>query len=391
MQRLIPCLMAMPFVVLACSDKPTLTGPAATSPNQQVVKFWDDNAAVYWNGIARGLVARFPTSFPAIRGLALVTVAQYNAAVTAEKTGKGKSQASAHAAISAASVVALTYLFPGDAAALESRLDEHLAADGWPGDRNRDAALGEAVGRDVAAQIIVRAEGDRLFAPWTGTVPIGPGFWFSATPPAGAMLGQAKTYFLTSGSQFRPPPPPAFGSSEFLAALAEVRQIADTRTPEQDAIAKFWAVRGVPYWNEVATTLAVKNHRSERETAHLLALMNMVAFDGLVASHEAKYFYWLLRPIMADPGIRMAIAMPNFPAYPSNHAVLSAGIATILGESFPAERDWLDAQAVEAAISRIYGGIHFRFDADAGLVLGRTVAAWALAHDVNGHEPFVLQ
>jgi hypothetical protein len=82
----------------------------------------------------------------------------------------------------------------------------------------------------------------------------------------------------------------------------------------------------VPYWKEVATTLAVKYQRTERETAHLLALINMVAFDGLVASHEAKFFYWLLRPTMADLGITLAIPL-NFPSYPSNHAVLSSGIA----------------------------------------------------------------
>ena len=69
----------------------------------------------------------------------------------------------------------------------------------------RDETLGEAVGREVASQVVKRAEGDRFFAPWTGTVPVGPGFWFSATPPLGAMFGQAKTYLLLSGSQFRPP------------------------------------------------------------------------------------------------------------------------------------------------------------------------------------------
>ena len=48
------------------------------------------------------------------------------------------------------------------------------------------------------------------------------------------------------------------------------------------------------------------------------ALMNMTAFDCVVASHAAKFFYWLLRPIMADPLIKLAIPMPNFPSYASN-------------------------------------------------------------------------
>jgi len=157
------------------------------------------------------------------------------------------------------------------------------------------------------------------------------------------MWGQAKTYFLLSGDQFRPPPPPAFGSPEFLAPLAEVRRIADTRTTEQDRVAKFWAANGPGYYNGQATTLAVKYRRTERETAHLLALMNMTAFDCVVASHDTKFFYWLLRPVMADPLIKLAIPMPNFPSYASNHAVISAGITRVLGASFPPEAERLDS------------------------------------------------
>ena len=119
--------------------------------------------------------------------------------------------------------------------------------------------------------------------------------------------------------------------------------------------------------------------------------MNMTAFDCIIVSHDAKFYYWLLRPVMADSLIKLAIPMPNFPSYTSNHAVISAGMMKILGTSFPAERERLDSLAEEAAISRVYAGIHYRFDSEVGLALGRTVAGWALAHDVNGHEPFVLK
>lgn len=124
--------------------------------------------------------------------------------------------------------------------------------------------------------------------------------------------------------------------------------------------------------------------------AHQPALMNMVSYDAVVASHEAKYHYWLLRPTQADPLITTSFGVPNFPAYPSNHAALSAGMARIIGDQFPAERARLDALAEEAALSRVYGGIHYRFDGNAGVELGRNVAAWALAHDVKGHQPFPL-
>jgi membrane-associated phospholipid phosphatase len=184
--------------------------------------------------------------------------------------------------------------------------------------------------------------------------------------------------------------------SAIVAALAEVRQIADTRTTVQDSIAKYWAlpagtVSAQGYWNRMLSELALRYHLTERETAHRLALMNMAAYDAIVASHEAKFHYWLLRPKHADPLIALAIGMPNFPSYPSNHATLAATAATVLGTFFPSERAWLEEHAQEGADSRVYGGIHYRFDTEAGLVLGRRIAAWALAHDVVGHEPFVLR
>jgi hypothetical protein len=62
----------------------------------------------------------------------------------------------------------------------------------------------------------------------------------------------------------------------------------------------------------------------------------------------------------------------------------------VLGAIFPSERPQLDAMAAEGAISRLHGGIHYRFDTEAGLALGRKVGAYVLSRDVVGHEPFVL-
>ena len=396
-KALLPYTVAL--AVAACSDQPLAVEPVATSaaPLANAVHFWESNAPVYWNAVSRQLVATYRlNALVAIRGYSIVSLAQYNAAIAAEKGKERGNHPSVHAAISAASVVALSYLHPAEAGALETRLDQYLAEEGWPGDKHTDPAAGEAIGRAVAAQVVARAQTDGFFAPWTGTVPTGPGKWFSATAPVGATVGQAKTYFLTSGNQFRPAPPPAFDSPAFAAALAEVRQISDTRTQEQRDIAVFWNLpagthQPPGYWNELASTLAVEKRLNERETAHTLALMNMVSYDALVASHEAKYFYWLIRPSQADPGIVLPIGLPNFPSYPSNHAANSAGMARVLGDRFPSEQVRLDALADEAALSRILGGIHYRFDGEAGLTLGRTVAAWALARDVNGHEPFVIQ
>ena len=130
---------------------------------------------------------------------------------------------------------------------------------------------------------------------------------------------------------------------------------------------------------------------SEREAAHAFALMNMAAMDANIASHDAKYTYWLIRPTQADPGITLAVTLPNHPSYPSNHAAVSGAAANILGHLFPSDKSHLASLAQEAAISRLYAGIHYRFDMDAGLKIARQVARLAIKLDVHGHQPFTLR
>jgi hypothetical protein len=75
--------------------------------------------------------------------------------------------------------------------------------------------------------------------------------------------------------------------------------------------------------------------------------------------------------------------LPNFPSYPSDHACVSGAQTTILAALFPAEKARLDSLAEEAARSRLEGGLHYRFDNETGLVLGRKVAALALSMDIR--------
>jgi hypothetical protein len=390
-------LAALGLALVSCSDL-RLTSPLDEEARSAgAVKFWDANAAVLWNGQARDLIIanRSPAPF-AIRSYAILSLAQYEAAVNAEKNRTGNERPSIRGAIAGASVAALSYLYPAQASVLRDRLAEFLVQPAWPGESQRDLAAGVAIGEAIGEQVVSRAQTDNFFAPGTVSVPAGPCVWFSNSPPVGALWGRAKPFLLDSTDQFRPPPPPSCDSPAFAAALAEVRHFSDTRTPEQDASAKFWdfpAGTFTPpgYWNEKAAALILEYHRNELQAAHAFALMNMVAYDAIVASHEAKYFYWLLRPTMADPSITLSIPLPNFPSYPSNHAAVSGGMARVLAHFFPAEKDDLDALADEAALSRVLGGIHYRFDGEAGLTLGREIAAWAVGNDVRGHEPFGLE
>jgi hypothetical protein len=105
-------------------------------------------------------------------------------------------------------------------------------------------------------------------------------------------------------------------------------------------------------------------------------------WDALIGSYDGKYTYWTIRPSQADPGITLPISLPNHPSYPSNHATIDGALAEILEAEFPAETKRLEQIAEEAAISRLYGGIHYRFDKDAGLALGRVTAAKAMTADL---------
>jgi hypothetical protein len=357
------------------------------------------HAAVYWNQVARSLVKQHGANpFQAVRAYAIVSIAQYNGAVAAAEPPRDNPRPSVIAAITQASVDALTYVWPADSAALRAMAAEFLSQN-RRNNQNEDEEAGAAAGAAAAATIIERAKTDRFFVPWTGTVPAGPGNWYSSAnppaPPVAATLGQARTFLVRSGSQFRPEPPPDFNSPQFLAAVAEVRHFADTRTTRQDSLAKFWAFptgtyTPFGYWNEEAARLAIRYRLSEITTAHLFALMNMAAADAVITSHDTKYTYWLLRPSQAEPAIQLAIGLPNFPSYMSNHAALSGCMARIIGAWFPSERARLDDLADEAAMSRLYAGIHYRFDNETGLRVGRRIAWWALERDVRDGQPFAL-
>jgi membrane-associated phospholipid phosphatase len=250
-----------------------------------------------------------------------------------------------------------------------------------------EAALHE--GEAAGERAVGRMRSDGFDATWTGTVPVGPGYWYSALtpprPPLLPLLGKARTFYMTSGDQFRPAPPPAFGSAEFKTALAEVRRFSDTRTAEQQKIAEKWAMATgslvAGYWNEVTAGLVKGAELNEREAAHAFALATTAAWDANVACHDAKYTYWMIRPSEADAGIKTAIGLPNHPSYPSNHSCLSGAVAIVLGELFPAQREPLWASAIEASESRVYAGLHYRFDLEAGLGIAKSVAGLAIAKD----------
>jgi len=368
-----------------CADRPTAT-PTTPAARNDAVKFWEVNASTRWNERAIALVGlRPPANAQAqvSRVLTYLSIAQYRAALAAAAETGGRKHPSVSAAVGGASVAVLNSFFPLDVGTTEGNLDADLAAPGWPGEQNDDPAAGEAIGRAVGAAVVAQAATDNYLVVPVGTPPVGPGYWVSNGTPIVRSLHGTRPFFLTSASQLRVPPPPAFGSSAFLSALAEVRAISDTRTAEQIAIAQHWALATAPFTagglNLIADELIRNHHRTEVESARILAYANAAAFDAAIACWDSKLFYWFIRPSQADPLITLAIGLPNHPSYPSGHSCLTSAIMSVLIDAFPSERERLEGIITEAGMSRVYGGLHYRFDVEGGQSIGQRAAALALA------------
>jgi hypothetical protein len=344
---------------------------------------------VAWNNTATQLIATRLVTSPALqlRILAYLSVAQYNAVIAVDRARESGTPASAGAAVAGASVVVLTSFFPADAALLESTLDAQFPAR----DTDREnVGSGEAIGRQVGAEVVAYAATDNFNLSVVPSIPVGPGFWTSGPTPIIISLFGARPFALTSPDQFRPAPPPAFGSAAFLEALAEIRRLSDNRTADQLTQATLWAPRIAAWMNQQAVGLIQANRLNERSATRVLALANMAAFDANIACWDAKFTYWLIRPSQADPAITLPIGLPNHPSYTSGHSCNTASYAAVLSHFFPRDAARLQTMVVKAGLSRMYGGIHYRFDCEIGQDLGRKVAAYTLSQAVDAHEPIPL-
>ena len=394
--------------LLACSEQTPLESPGVAVAPQFDRSNSPPLTTLGWQQLTRSLVAANNLgATAAARVYALVSIAQYGAINkrhdhdeddqshdedTQDGHGRGDFQ---RGAVAGASWVVLAFLFPSSATALEQRVHDEAAATGTP-----QFSQGVEDGMTMGNRLVEWARADRFTAPFTGTIPVGPGLWTrNPAPPGGVLpalvsptLGGVAPYVLRSGSQFRPLPPPAFNSPQFLTDLAEIRLLSDTRTPGQLAIAQFWALAaGTPsqpgYWNQVASDFIAQYGLNERKATHVFALMDAAMLDAAIGCWDAKYYYWYIRPSQADPAITLPIGLPNHPSFPSGHSCNASAATTVLSHFFPKYADELRRQMEEAGLSRMYAGIHYRFDIAAGQELGTSVATFAIRFD---HEEGLL-
>lgn len=391
-------ILAGVTIAAGCSEPGTTPG---SEPDQQpeatisAHRAPDAGATTSWTELAISLTERSPVNVA--RLYAYLGMAQYQAAEAAEdehrahKHGRGcfrrqyRARLATSAAIGGASAHILTSFFPANADEIAAALAAQQAA--VPPGKADDFEESAAMGADIAAEVLTYAAGDRVGLADPGTPPIGDGYWKWSGGPIARGNYQARSFFMSSEDQFQPAPPPAFGSAPYLSALAEVRQISDTRTAEQLAIAQFWNVQQSPGrdtpWNRKAVELIRRDRVSDARAARIMFTMNAAVFDALVGCFNAKYHYWFIRPPQADPLITLPIGLPPHPSYPSAHSCVSGAHAGALKAFFPRDASDLDAMALESSLSRLYGGIHYRFDMEAGLALGRAAARNALRSNLN--------
>ena len=368
--------------------------------------------------------------FPGARFAAITQLAVFEAvnAITREYapylgTITAPDGASPEAAAAAAAHRVLRTYFSAQSAAIDAAYATSLGeiADGQA--KIDGVATGEAA---AAAMIALRASDGS--APAESYLPstTASGQWqltagCSATGGSNRHWGKVRPFALESAGQFRPGPPPLLTSGEYRKDFIELVTSGGidsaVRSPDRTDIALFYARLSPVAWaNSAARQLAAAQGGSLSRNARALALLNMALSDAAVATFEAKYFYAFWRPetaihnagtdgndkTNADAGFIPLVSAPCFPGYPSNHATVSYAAREVLERLFgPSGHtitlstsllpgvtlNYSDFKGITDDVddARVFGGIHFRFDQEAGGKLGKSVGAYVVKNYLRGY------
>lgn len=320
--------------------------------------------------------------------------------------------------------------YPDQRSELETMLNEFLMTL----DDNEAKTKGIELGRLSAAEILISRVRDNYSGQADYTWhPMAPGVYaefneHSGTPEGfifGAGWAGAKPFLLETQDQFRSPPPPKIESDEYTQAFNEVkaygRTQSDVRTTDQTHLAMWWKDFVENSHNRLARDLVAKENLNLWESARVFALLNMTIYDAYVNVFDNKFFYNHWRPYTA---IRWAAHDENpdtepdpewnnlhehtyaFPSYPSAHGTASTAAMTVLANTLgtgdqyrftmtteevdkagpfsgkfkmdPPTRsfDSFSAAGMEASLSRVYLGIHFRYDSEEGYNLGKRIGEY---------------
>jgi hypothetical protein len=246
--------------------------------------------------------------------------------------------------------------------------------------------------------------------------PTGEGLWVP-TPRTGGepqaalqpYWGNNRSFVLNFDEECQSPPHPDYSEdrqSIFYREVLEVYETAQNLTPEEIEIALFWAddpgQTSTPPGHSISilTQILRQEDASLSFAAEAYARMGIAVADAFIGCWQAKYIYNLVRPVTyiqqwMDGDWMPIVNTPPFPEYPSGHSVQSGAASVVFsglfGENYSftdhthdrldmARRSFVSftQMAEEAAISRLYGGIHYHFAIELGLEQG-----WCIGEQVN--------
>jgi hypothetical protein len=303
-------------------------------------------------------------------------------------------------------------------AALEAKLHAKIS-DGVAADV---LVRSETYGRAVAQHVLLWSQSDggavieNMGFPMQYELTKGPAHWVPTSLISLQQLpllpnwGKNRPFAMPSGTACALPAPPEYSedkNSEFYKQALEVFETKKNISKEQRAIARFWSddpmLSPTPpgHWISIALQIFERDHLALDKSVDVLARLGVAEADAFIGCWNTKYQYDLLRPVtyirrLMDPKWESLLTTPPFPEYPSGHSTQSGAAAAVLtqmfGENFAFEdathqRDGLPprkfanfwAAANEAALSRLYGGIHFRAAVERGLEQGRCIGAFTNA------------
>lgn len=398
---------------------------------------WTDTS----NALIRSLNQTRACPCPISRGVAMMYLAMYDAVNSIDGTHEPylvDLNAPPGASMEAAAVMAahdvLLSIYPIRQGMLDNAMNADLALIPDGQSKTDGIAIGHA-----AAQAIIAArtgDGSSIDPTYGGENSIG--HWHPTWPDfrtgCHSMWGHVTPFGLTAGNQFLPPAPPALTSQQYTDAFNEVKlygsEYGDEANTYQREIAYFWAndqdgtSKPPGQLCDMFKIISQLQGLGTVENARLFAYLGMCLGDAGIACWDSKYDtdldFW--RPIsgireadadgnpntLADPEwVPLCHFTPNFPAYTSGHSTFGGAASQLLRRYFgfddftwtqTTDDPHLDAgwtremhsftQAeVENHDSRIWLGVHWRFDCDAGVALGHHLADWAFDNylrPVNG-------
>jgi hypothetical protein len=362
-------------------------------------------AQLYWPAVANGALAESARLFvPNITPTPLRDINRLEARLAAEMAGRP----SGLPPLEGAPVRRPVQEAPLDAATRDAVLQQ-------------SAAFGREVARAVHAWSLDDGghQGYLRNVDPTAAFPSGEGMW-QPTPPDFALplqphWGDNRTFALADGADCAAPPPPPYSTdpaSAFYQQALEVYQTVRNLSDEQREVALFWAddvgVSATPPGHSlsIATQVLEQEHGSLALAAELYARLGIALSDSFVACWKTKYIHNVPRPItfiqqQIDPMWNVPeptdpLLTPPFPEYTSGHSVEARAAAEILTATFGEDYRFTDithvdrglaprtfpsfyAAAAEAAVSRLYGGIHYRAAIEEGLAQGACIGRRVLA------------